>query len=845
MFFCLRLSPKRRVRSSIQYAQETGFRDCERTKSVLTVWLVLLFAVLPFVVDADEVTEDKLIQFNVPEQPVDLALTQFAEQANITLLFPTDEIGELMSNELVGKYAVSEGADILLAGTGLIPTFKNKLVLNIALDQNNDVETNMNNRETAGGGLLAAVLSLFGTSGAQAEDALGAAAAEQVIEEIIVTATKRTGTLQDTPSAISAFSSKQLEEANLYNLNEIITFIPGASEELSANAGLRRYQIRGLTQGGGDPTVGYYIDDAAFFFYGIFYAPMGRAIDLERIEVLRGPQSTLYGAGSMGGTVRYITKQPNLSDFEGHVRAGYSDTDGGDPGHFADVAVSLPIVKDKLGVRLVGTYEEIGGFIEIPDLGLEDANDQETTHLRASVLWEPTDDLTLKFLYTMSKPETLSTGFATSERNETVTFSAPGDRYTSDYDLFIGTLNYDFGFASLTSTTSVLDDYHFLWLRSYRFPLSPTGLLVFDLLQEAKAVNNETRLVSQGVGPFQWLVGVFYSDTELTETAAYTPAILPTSVQEFKSESISVFAETSWSFLDGRLIPLVGLRYFEDDRSTFSDSFSVQPRPDTFDSVNPRFNLSYQPTVHSHYYLNIAKGFRSGSFNNPDIAALHRLGGMPCEDTLDSDELWSYEIGTKQALLDGQLLLDVALYYQDWQDMRNLVPTFGLFQEYHVGDAELYGVDLGVVYNPPEIEGLTLQLTANWNSSEIVDIDPAITAATGAKAGDRLPFVPDWTATISASYSREVAAGWIGQLFLGYNHLAPQSGQFGQPSVGDSRDLLRVRIGVEKDRFGVYLFGSNLLGEDGAIYSQEVPGGATGYTMDYPRQLGVEVQFNY
>jgi len=138
-----------------------------------------------------------------------------------------------------------------------------------------------------------------------------------------------------------------------------------------------------------------------------------------------------------------------------------------------------------------------------------------------------------------------------------------------------------------------------------------------------------------------------------------------------------------------------------------------------------------------------------------------------------------------------------------------------------------------------------LQLTANWNSSEIVDIDPAITAATGAKAGDRLPFVPDWTATISASYSREVAAGWIGQLFLGYNHLAPQSGQFGQPSVGDSRDLLRVRIGVEKDRFGVYLFGSNLLGEDGAIYSQEVPGGATGYTMDYPRQLGVEVQFNY
>ena len=383
--------------------------------SVLAVWFVLLFMVLPNPVVA-EVTTEKLIQFNVPEQRIDLALTQFAEQANITLLFPTDEMGELMANELLGEYSVSEGVDILLAGTGLIPTFKNTLVLNIVLDQNNNLETNMNNRETARGSLLAAVLSLFGTSGAQAEDAPGAAAAERVIEEIVVTAMKRTTTLQDTPSTISAFSSKQLEDANLYNLNEIITFVPGASEELSASAGLRRYQIRGLTQGGGDPTVGYYIDDAAFFFYGIFYAPMGRAIDLERIEVLRGPQSTLYGAGSMGGTVRYVTKEPNLNEFEAHVRAGYSDTDGGEPGYFADVAVSLPIVEDKLGVRLVGTYEDIGGFLEIPDLGLEDANDQEITHLRASVLWEPTDNLTLKFLYTMSKPETLSTGFSTYEK---------------------------------------------------------------------------------------------------------------------------------------------------------------------------------------------------------------------------------------------------------------------------------------------------------------------------------------------------------------------------------------------------------------------------------------------
>ena len=489
------------------------------------------------------------------------------------------------------------------------------------------------------------------------------------LEEVIVTAQKRSQSLEEVPLSIQAFTGDALEQSSVRDFGELITFVPGASEGLSWNAGSREYQIRGIAQGSGDPTVGYYVDDAAFFLYGVSTAPMGRTFDMARVEVLRGPQSTLYGNGSMGGTVRFITNEPYLEAVEGQVAAGYSSTDGGDPGHHIDGAVSIPIIENELGVRLVASYEEIGGYHKTPDSDIDDYNEADVTNLRANVLWTPSDRLTLKLLYLSNEIEQDGSSILAS-LDPPIGTAFEGDYSVTEYDLLSGTLAYDFASFTLTSTFTGID-FASEFVSQLPFPV-PGGILLWNRNFDGDAFNNETRLVSTGDGPLQWTVGVFYSDSDIQESNVFVPAIVPDGFQTFGSESLSVFGEVSWSLLDGTLVPLFGIRYFEDDRaSTFSDA-SQQPEAETFDSVNPRFNLSWFPEEGAHYYLNIAKGFRSGNYNNPDICGVHALSGMPCEFSVDSDELWSYEIGSKLSLAEGQLSLDLALYFQDLQDSVNM-----------------------------------------------------------------------------------------------------------------------------------------------------------------------------
>jgi len=661
--------------------------------------------------------------------------------------------------------------------------------------------------------------------------------------DVVVTAQKREQKLQEVPMSVQAFESAALEEANIRDLNEVITLVPGASEEMSNSIGLRRYQIRGLTQGVGDSTVGYYLDDSAFFFWGQQFAPMGRTFDVEQVEVLRGPQSTLYGNGSMGGTIRYLTNAPNLSNFEAHLRAAYSGTDGGDPGGYFDAAVSVPLVKNKLALRLVGSYQDIGGYHVMPSEGLENTNPADAQNMRASLLWAPTDKLTLQFLYARNTADQDGNALLAATDPPVATY-LPGDFLNTDFDLYYATLTYGFAKATLSSTTTYID-YGSMGRASAPFPV-PGGTLSVDFAEDSNALNNETRLVSNSDKPLQWILGAFYSDTDFSRSYTYDPAIVLPISDNLKSESISVFGEVSWAFLDGKLIPLVGLRYFTDDRTAVLGSATVQPEPATFDSVNPRFNLSYLPTGNSTYYLNIAKGFRSGNFNVPDLCQLHSaLGGLPCEVELDSDQLWSYEIGTKQTLAGGQVLLDAALYYQDWIDMRQPVPFYGFFQEYQIGDALIPGIDVQLVYTPAAAPGLTLRANGNWNDAHIASIDPALSGASGAEKGDRLPFVPEWTASLAATYNWTITPTWMGQASLSFSHIEPQLGQFGTPAEGDSRDLLRARFGFQNGRYGIYLFGNNLLNENGAIYSQTPVGGISQFTQDYPRQIGLEITYDF
>lgn len=832
------MSPKTRFGSSMLHALACTCIGSSR-KALLWLAFVLWASAVSAVTDGP--TRDKVVHFNIPQQRADLALTQFAEQADLTLLFPSGSVEEYTANKLVGRYPVGEAIELLLRGTGLKPTFKNKLVLDIAFEtKKSHVEESMAGQKKSRKGLLAAIISVFssvGTTFAIAQGEVGESG--NYLEEVIVTAQKRSQKLEEVPFSIQAFGAKQLQESNIRDLSEVIQFVPGASEGLSNTIGKRRYQIRGIEQGSGGATVGYYIDDAAT--YGVAFAPVGRSFDMERVEVLRGPQSTLYGNGSMGGTIRFITNAPNLTEIEAGIRAGYTTTQGGDPGHYVDAVVSLPLVEDVLALRLVGSTEQVGGYHE-DFFGNKDVNDGEVDSFRASLWWQATDDLVMKFLYNRNDADQQG-GTLMSSLDPTIAFGFGGFNNTG-FELYSGTLEYDLGFATFNTTTTYAEADTEIKAVS-PFPLSPNGLLTANSSVIDEVLSNETRLVSTSDGAFQWLVGLFYTDIETTANVNLDPPIIPPGTTVNQSDSIAYFAELSWDLMGGKLIPLIGVRYFEEklEGDTAISAGFISGRE--FDSVNGRFNLSWNPNEAAHYYLNVAEGFRSGSFNlGLGCNFLHSPSGLPCEKSIDSDQLISYELGTKQTLADNQLIMDIALYFQDWENVRQFVSAGGLSLEYQVGDAEVYGIDLGISYSPTAIEGLSLQLSANWNSAEYVSINPVVSAVMGANKGDRIALVPEWTMSLMASYSWMLAGNWRGMANLSLSHIEPQFGQFGRDArEGGARDLLRARIGAETGRLGIFLFGNNLLGEDEAIYRPFI-GGAETFTQDYPRQLGIEINYH-
>ena len=700
---------------------------------------------------------------------------------------------------------------------------------------------------------IATATLCLASASASAQDAAspaGTTAADSVTPDaasgdIVVTAQKREQSIQTVPIAIQALTAEKLTDQHVRDLTEVITFVPGASEELSNNLGARKYQIRGISAGlGGDSTVGYYFGDSAFTFIGQTFAPSGRAFDMNRIEVLRGPQSTLYGNGAMGGVIRFIPNDPNLQRVETHARGGYSFGDGADDGYYGDVAVSVPLVNDKLALRVVGSYERVGGYQEVPSARVRNYDGGHLLDIRAALLFKPSDDFDLRLTYIRNEAKQ-SGSTLLSSTNPPVGAGFPGDYNNNLYSLYAATARGNLGFATLSSTSTYIKFDRPLFT-SLPFIFSPSGFLTIASKGSAKGVSNETRLTSNAGPSFQWVTGVFYSGSNYVASTVYTPAVVPPGTTKTQSDAVSVFGEVSYGLADGRITPLVGLRYFTDRRSSRPIVGAPgTPLRDTFHSINPRFNLSFQPDRSANYYINVAKGFRSGQFNIPATCAVQRSLSYPCADSVPSDKLWSYEIGTKQALFGRQLRVEASAYYIDWTDITQSVPVIGVYETYQVGDARLYGLDLGVSFNPAAIPGLSIDVIGNVNHAAFRNLRPVLAAVTGAKNGDRLPFTPAWTLAATLAYDRPIGGDWHGLVSAGYNHLAAQQGQFGSNANGESRDLMRVRIGVHDRRFGLYAFGTNLLNESGPIYAQQPTGGAPVFTRDYPRTIGVEATLDF
>lgn len=826
-------------------------KRCRRLRLKTLSWLAFAGLLGPVSYVQGDTTGESLL-LDIPAQAADEAVKQLARTFKRSVIFQTDDVATVRTNPLEGRYTIQEALAAMFDETSLEGSLtKNGVIFVSRAEQAGDrqvQESEVNNgnhgvKRTLFGAIAAFVL---GTSGAAAQDAADNDDEIRTIDEIVVTAQKREQSLQEVPISVQALSNGMMQDRGIRDLSEIITFVPGASEELSNSIGQRRYQIRGVAQGPGDSTVGYYFDDAAFPAIGaLAFAPPGRAFDMNRVEVLRGPQGTLYGNGAMGGVVRFIPNAPDMESFDGRFAGGYSTVDDGDDSYYLDAAASIPLIEDKLAVRGVVSYEDVGGYAETFG-GDENVDGGDILNYRALLQWDATDRFTAKLLYMGNEVEQgASTLFLSLD--PPVTSGGPNDYTISDYDIINGTLIYEFDFATLTSSTSYIENSVSVGLL---LPF-PVGGNIVDLFIDAtiagETVNNETRLVSNGGGPLQWVAGVYYYDTDIDTRNQTTPTgVFPDTLGFLESESVSLFGEISYELFDGKLVPLVGLRYFEDTRATGTriiDGPVIRERQEAdFDNVSPRFNLSWYPTDTSLFFLNIAEGFRSGGFNSPVFCPLNPA----CEEAVDPDTLWSYELGTKLTWLDERVILDAAVYLQEWEDYRANQPAGPTSVEVQIGDAEMVGIDLSFMYLPEGIDGFSLQLAANWNDSEITSLNPLVEGNTTITVGQQLPFVPDWTASLAANYEHEFGNGILGKFNLTYSHVAEQFGGIGQTGVGDARDLLGTRIGIETARTGIFLVGRNLLNEDGAIWiNQQTPGGPLIATRDRPRTVGLELTMDF
>jgi iron complex outermembrane recepter protein len=577
----------------------------------------------------------------------------------------------------------------------------------------------------------------------------------QSVDEIVVTATKvGAQSLSDVPMAIQAFSGESLQSKGIQEAGDLISLIPGASAFGEISAGYKVYAIRGSGAGGpiGDGMVGYYLDDTPFGVPNFQAAPPVKFFDLDHIEVLRGPQGTLYGSGSMGGAIIYHTKSPNLQKFELSAEAGASQTsDASDLNYQVGSAVSMPLVEDKLALRLSGAYDYQAGYEDVYSGATptgtpykKDANNIRATDFQAVLLWKPSDQLTIRarawgfrnnqdYLQVMSSvdpPYILNQGtYPTYDRRGT--------------NFFSNTVTYKSEKYEITNATSYQET-----LKGGFGVIIPANGAQLVNGGSAHSFVNEFRVATAGEGPLHWVGGAYYQDAIGYYNFLVT---IPTVFEVLggtatKTKNKSIFSEVSYDLMGGKLVPLIGLRYFEDERS--ADTYSGNTSNRTFvvgkpDALTWRANLSYHANESWMFFVNAGTGFRSGILQSQAQADAVIADGVPSSISLTPDKLRNVEVGVKGGIAEGKLQLAVSVYdirYSNLQSAFNTSASLAAFA--NVGDAKTRGVDVDLSWKTP-LKGLTASVVGNVNTSEYTSVNPFFAAANPGNAeGKRLYNTP-------------------------------------------------------------------------------------------------------
>lgn len=703
----------------------------------------------------------------------------------------------------------------------------------------------------------------------------GERATAQHDDEIVVTAQKREQTLAEIPQSISVIGGEKLEQQQATSFIDYAALVPGLSLQ-QLNPGQTRIILRGINTGGASPTAAVYIDDTPFGpstgqSNGAVLAGDLDTFDIERVEVLRGPQGTLYGANSLGGLLKFVTVTPKLGIFEGRAQAGAEITKGGDAGWSANGVLNVPL-GDILALRVSGYYRQVGGFIDTVGIARENANDHRSYGGRASLLFKPADNLSVRLTalaqniransrgtfdadpVTLRPLATIPATGASTEGRLTRTEYYP-EQNDVDYRLYNGTLSWDLGAVSLTSVTS----YSELTQREvydatyevgpgvadsiYGGPGVPPLGITFPALAGQEKFTQEVRLQSPTNDSFEWLIGGYYTHEKgrlfqrylpfaLTTGEAIDPSLTLGGVTYpnfLTAELDSVYKEyaafgSMTLYLGDRFDITAGARYSHNEQrtrqaldgsllvlsgGTAPDIVSGTSDENVFTwSVAPRFELSDTVTL----YARVAKGYRPGG---PNVVPPGAPADYPRQ--YRADTLISYEAGVRAETPDRTFAIDASVYYLDWRDIQVLVTfntSIGPVSADGNGDtATSKGAEVTATLRP--VRGLDFVLNVAYNDAHL---DEALPGGAGSVAGDRLPYAPEWSANLSADYEWNAGNGATAYVGGNVRLISDQFDTFdanyrtlyGRRLSIDGYAAVDLRAGIQFDRFNLSLYAKNL-----------------------------------
>jgi outer membrane receptor protein involved in Fe transport len=777
-----------------------------------------------------------------------------------------------------------------------------------------------------------ASIAISAANAQQSEPTAEQPAAAQ-LEEIVVTAEKRETTADKTPISITAVSGRDLQERGITEFSALAAETPGVSMK-TEGPGQTEFEMRGMSSSGGNsPTVGFYLDDVPLTAPAA--AQNGKVVidpslyDLNRVEVLRGPQGTLYGSSSMGGTIRLVSNQPNLTQYQGSAQVILSGTDGGGFNHGENAMVNLPIIDNVLAVRIVGSYASTSGWIDRIVAGdfppatttvntgdtrgnvlaspviadYKGSNAETMQGGRVAVTWKPTDRLTITpsvfwQLINQDGPSDYDSVPGTLAHYQPFDIAEP---YSDTVTIDALNVNYRFDGFDLTSATSY-------WHRqsdmiqdnSENTPGCPGGFCVTTTsssyygpdgtgpiyaleVDPSDQYSEELRVASTSEGPWKWVGGGYFSRFEsawkLFQNIPHPVAFNSPTTNIFTLDQPTVikqdalFGNLTYSVTD-QLHVTGGLRYYHYDSqldmifsgfgsSTGNDAAVTQHVVQKNSGVNPAANISYDLTDNAMVYVSVAKGFRPGGGNQPlpssgpspiapgmraALIALGYTNGI-APSSYGPDTVWSYEVGEKAKFLDNRLRVNSSVYYEDWKNIQleQLPEGYPLFD--NVNTAHIYGGEVEV--QTVVTQSLVFSTSAGYTHAKLAETEH------GFFAGQRLPDVPEVTATVSLDYHVPLGSNYQLVSRVDDSYIGSRVGNgsaFGLINQTDSPlpayNLANFRLGIKATLGWSATFFVNNLTDKHAYLENVAELGLTNaaynrVATNQPRTVGVELDYRY